>query len=38
MALKVNFDHEDLLKVYTNPQIANVPDITEVEAEAYAEL
>lgn len=37
MALKVNFDHEDLLKVYTNPQIPNVPDITEVEAEAYAE-
>ena len=31
-------DHEDLLRVYTNPQIANVPDIDPWEADRYAPL
>lgn len=32
----LNFAPEDLLRVYTNPQIPNVPDIDPWEAEAYA--
>lgn len=36
MALKMNFDHKTLLKVYTNPQIPNVPSIDPWEAKEYA--
>jgi len=34
--LEMNFDQNTLLEVYTNPQIANVPDITPAEAQEYA--
>jgi predicted chitinase len=35
--MKMNFTSDDLLRCYSNPQIANVPDIDPWEAEAYAE-
>ena len=35
--MTLNFTAKDLERVYTNPQIANVPDIDPWEAEAYAD-
>ena len=34
--MTLNFVPQDLLKIYTNPHITNVPDIDPWEAEAYA--
>ena len=34
--MTLNFGPQDLLKIYTNPHIPNVPDIDPWEAEAYA--